>query len=229
VVDYLPIGRGATDTALLLRIKTADGGHAFQLLADRSAPASARTVFTNQGFLEGVLVSTDLRYAAWIDPDFRGSVIRVGDGTSCALNAGAAPPVGDLSFLDDAGLVLWTEPFAGAYARRDGFLSPPDRCAERVRFARGLGFFAPVGHRGLIIGDEKDETSRTVTLKYASLGGAASADAGPVWPSQGPVRIQARVQTPVTFVGTDTLYLLYRAEAQGPRAAGLYLFGPVPF
>src|SRR5882672_2721291 len=96
VVDFLPLGRAPTDTALFLRIRQDAGGHAFQLLRDRAHPETALTVFTNEGFLEGIAVSPDLRYTAWIDPEFKGTVIRVSDLGACALNPDTAPPVGEV-------------------------------------------------------------------------------------------------------------------------------------
>jgi hypothetical protein len=228
VVEFLPLGRAATDGALLLRVHLPAGGHAFQLLRDRALPSSAQTVFTNEGFLEGLLVSPDLAYTAWIDPEFRGRVIRNADLTTCALNGIARPPVFDLAFLDDGGLVFWTEPGSAGLSRRDGFLAPPDRCSERVPFAQDLAFFTPISHLGLVFGDERDDTAQTLTLRYASL--ALAGDRR--WPAQGSVRVQERVTAPVRIVsggGGGATTLLYRAEADGTRQAGIYVFGPLPF
>jgi hypothetical protein len=227
VVEFLPLGHAATDAALLLRVQLPVGGHAFQLLRDRERPETAVTVFSNDGFLEGVLVSPDLRYTAWIDPEFRGTVVHVDDLATCALNPTPAPAVSELGFLDDASLLFWTEPDDGGQARRDGFLAPPERCGEHVRFAVGVGFVTPVASRGVIFGDERDDTARTVTLKYAGLAHGLEEAMG------GGVRVHERAFAPVTLVSgataPDSLHVVYRAEADGARPAGVYLFGPVPF
>jgi hypothetical protein len=228
VVDYLPIGRRPTDLALLLRVRDDAGGHDFRLLRDRARPATAQTLFTNDGFLEGVLVSPDLRYTAWIDPDFRGRSIRVGDLATCALNPAPAPSVGDLTFLDDASLLFWSQARPDAGGARDGYLAPPDTCGPRTRFARGLGFLATVGARGVVYGDARDDAARTVTLKYAPLPNGRTDVA-----AAGGVRVHGNVWTPVTLVAGATsptsLHVLFRAEGDGAKESGLYLFGPVPF
>ncbi len=226
VVDFLPIGRGVADTALLLRVKSNAGGHAFQLLRDREHPATALTVFQNQGALEGILVSPDLRYTAWVDPSFRARSIRVSDLATCALNPAPAPEASELSFLDDAGALLWSEPRPGFGGARDGLFASPDSCAPRTRYARSLGFLSIVGSRGIVFGDARDDNARTVTLKIAPapLGDVAAA---------GGFRVHANVTAPVTLVNDATapgsLHVIFRAEVAGAKDSGLYLFGPIPF
>jgi hypothetical protein len=226
IVDFLPLGRGVADTALLLRVRLAAGGHAFQLLRDREHPETAFTVFTNQGGLEGILVSPDLRYTAWVDPSFRARSIRVSDLATCELNPSPAPEASDLSFLDDASALLWSEPRPGFGGARDGLFASPELCAPQTRFARGLGFLSPVGARGIVFGDARDDSGRSVTLKYAPapLGDVAAA---------GGYRVHANVTAPVTLVsgatGPSSLHVVFRAENDGAKDSGLYLFGPVPF
>jgi hypothetical protein len=211
---------------LLLHVRT-DATHAFQLLHDRASPDKALTVFTNEGVLEGIAISRDLRYTAWIDPSFRGRVIRVSDLTTCEMNPEPAPAVSEVGFLEDASYVYWSQPAELMRQRRDGFLAAPDRCTERTRFASGVDFVSPIGARGIIYGDEHDESERTVTLKYAALA------AGPTQAAAGGVRVAERVVAPVTLVtgatAAGSLHLVYGAHASGGQAAGVFMFGPVPF
>jgi hypothetical protein len=225
VVDFIPLGRTPADAALFLHVRT-DAEHVFRILHDRASPEKAVTVFTNEGFLEGVAIARDLRYAAWIDGSFRGKVIRVSDLAACEMNPDPAPPVSDVGFLEDSSYVFWSQPDM-THQRRDGYLAPPDRCSERTRFASGVNFVSVIGARGIIYGDGYDESDRTVTLKYASLAsGTAQAAAGGV-------RVAERVAAPVTLVSGATaagsLHVVYGAQASGGKAAGVFMFGPVPF
>jgi hypothetical protein len=222
IVEFLLLGRGPADTALLLRVRNDGGGHAFQILRDRAHPETALTVFTNEGTLEGLAVSADLRYTAWIDPDFRGSVIRHSDLMTCAMNPAPGPEVSAVGFLDDSSYVFWQQPADMMHSRRDGYLATPDGCGEHTRYASGIGFVAPIGTRGLVYGDEHSENDRTVTLKYAGLAdGLTEATAGGV-------RVQERVTSPVTLVsgvtGAGSLHAIYGAHAPD----GVFMFA-VPF
>jgi hypothetical protein len=224
VVDHLPLGRAPSELALLLRTKDAQGRHAFRLLRDRDKPETAVTVFETKGGLEGFSIAPDLSHVAWIDNAFRGTAIRVSDLSSCAFNPDPAPSVGDVGFVDDASFMYWGENRPGGLGARDGMLAAPGRCAERVLFARTLGFVSPVGHRGLVYGDEREDF--TVTLKYAGL--ASGLDEA----SRGGVRVHERAVTPVTLVGgvaaPEDVRVVYRAEATAGRPAGVYMFAP-PF
>jgi hypothetical protein len=118
--------------------------------------------------------------------------------------------------------MYWAEHRPGGLGAHDGMLAPPGRCAERVNYARAVGFVSPVGHRGLVYGDEKEDS--LVTLKYAGL--APGRDEA----SHGGVRVHERVLTPVTLVdgvtGPDDVRVVYRAEASAGRPAGVYMFAP---
>jgi hypothetical protein len=224
VYDYAQLGRGAADSALLLRLKKPQGGHSFQLLRERDKPETAVTVFENEGVLEGISIAPDLSHVAWIDPDFRGVAIRVSDLSSCAFNPDPAPSASDVGFVDDASFMYWAERRPGGLGARDGMLAAPGACAERVVFARTLGFVTPVGHRGLIYGDERDDDGRLVTLKYAGL--APGRDEA----ARGGVRVHERVSVPVTLVdgvaAPEDTRVVYRAEATEGRPAGVYMFAP---
>lgn len=226
VYDYAQLGRGAADSALLLRLKKPQGGHTFQLLRDRDKPETAVTMFENEGALEGISIAPDLSHVAWIDLDFRGVAIRVSDLSSCAFNPAPAPSVGDVGFVDDGSFMYWAENRPGGLGARDGMLAVPGSCAERVLFARTLGFVSSVGHRGLVYGDERDEDGRAVTLKYAGLGPGRDEAA------RGGVRVSERVSMPVTLVdgvgAPGDTRVVYRAEAAAGHPAGIYMFAP-PF
>lgn len=208
--------------AYLTKLGSGDGS-AFHLLTDRADPASALTVFSHQGGLEGVLVSPDLRYTVWLDEEFRGQVVRHAGLSTCLLNLDDRRHVFLPMFLQSAGLLFWTEPAQDDDSRRDAFWAAPESCREQQRFAQGIEFYNAVGDRGIILGDEKDPFD-TVTLKYAAIGGGGTA-----WPADGPVRVQERVKAPITLIGSQPLLLIFRVVGDGQQEGGIYLFGPVPF
>jgi hypothetical protein len=225
VMDFIPLGRGPKDLALAVRVRDGANGSAVRLLRDRDHPETATTLFTLKGTLEGLAIAPDLRYAAWVDGAFRGNAIHAESLASCAFNPHPSPEVSNVGFTDDSSYVYWSE--TRPFGFRDGILAPPDRCGEQVRYARSLEFVSPIGHRGLIYGDELDESDRTVTLKYVGL--APGRDEA----ARGGVRVHTRVTNPVTLVagaGAPTdLHVVYRAEATASRPGGIYMFGPVPF
>jgi hypothetical protein len=229
IVDFLALGADDADTGILLRVRQAAGGHAFQLLVDRDHPTTVKTIFTNEGFLEGIAVSPDLKFTAWIDPEFVGRSIRNADLATCTLNPGvgsAVPPVGEVTFTDDASALFWSQPRPGAGGARDGYFVAPEKCDEKTLYARGLGFLNVVGARGMVWGDAKDDAARTVTLKYAAAPKTAAAkDVA----AAGGWRVAGGVTTPVTMIsgatGATSVHVLYRAEASDGREAGVWLFG----
>ncbi|HET6284232.1 MAG TPA: hypothetical protein VFH73_24970 [Polyangia bacterium] len=221
---YAQVGDAPKDKALVLLRDVGAAGSSFQLLRDRTSPSDLLTLFTYRGVLNGALVSRDLRFTAWADDSFRAELIRNDDLTACSLNTGVEPAVYFPEFLDNAALMFWRQASQEVPAREDGFFAPPDRCREKQRFAQGLEFYQPVGSRGLLFGDEYDETTNAITLKYAAL----SQD-GSQWPSAGAVRIREKVQLPITIIGSNPMLLVFRAASDETGAEGTYVFGPVPF
>jgi hypothetical protein len=218
VGDFLLLGDTAVDRGV---IYLSDLGHdrgALHLLRDRSMPATALTVFTYSGVLEGVHVSPDLRFTAWLDEGFTGRVVPHDGSDPCVLNATRGADVFEPLFLDDAGLVFWNEAQADS-DRRDGFFGPPDRCKERVKFSEGIDLYFPIGNRGLVFTDEKEGLDDGVTLKYAKI------DHGKDWPAQGAVRVAEHTRSPPTLVGADPLLLVFEKTNE----PGIFVFGPVPF
>ncbi|HVZ72313.1 MAG TPA: hypothetical protein VHJ20_08055 [Polyangia bacterium] len=229
VVDYLALGHDTTDTALLLRVKQdqdAGAGHAFNLLRDRDHPATAQTLFTNEGFLEGIAVSPDLRFTAWVDPVFVGRSIRVSDLATCTVNPQPLTNASAVNFLDDGSLLFFSEAKQDSADVRDGWFTPPDACAPRTRYAHDLGFLNPIGTRAIVFGDARDDHAFTVTLKYAPAPFAAGSVA-----AKGGYRIHGNVSNigNLTIIDGATsptsVHLLYHATADGTRQAGSYLFG----
>jgi len=221
---YSQVGEHAEDKALVLLRNAGAAGLSFQLLRDPASPADLVTVFSYRGTLNGALVSRDLRFTTWADDAFRAELIRNDDLTACSLNVGAEPPIYFPEFLDNAALMFWSQASEATPGRQDGFFASPERCRDKQRFAQGLEYYQPVGNRGLLFGDEHDEVTRTVTLKYAAL----SQD-GSQWPSAGAVRIRERVQLPITIIGSNPMLLVFRALSDGTGDEGTYVFGPVPF
>jgi hypothetical protein len=221
---YAQVGDAPEDKALVLLRDVGAAGSSFQLLRDRTSPSDLLTLFTYKGVLNGALVSRDLRFTAWADDAFRAELIRNDDLTACSLNTGVEPAVYFPEFLDNAALMFWRQASQEAPARQDGFFAPPDRCRDKQRFAQGLEFYLPVGSRGLLFGDEYDETTNAITLKYAAL-----SQNGSQWPSAGAVRIREQVQLPITVIGSNPMLLVFRAASDETGAEGTYVFGPVPF
>jgi hypothetical protein len=226
VLDYLVLGDPAApaDLGVAVLIEVDARTTAMRLVRDLASPATAPTVFSATGMLEGVQVSPDVRFTAWSDQGFNVRVVRHTDLASCVLNNAASADAFHPAFTDSAGLVFWKETVATSDGDRlDGFLADPDGCQGKRRFGQGVDFLAPVGDRALLFGDELDQTGSTVTLKYALLDGKQ-------WPAGGAVRVQAHVDNAsLVQVGDPLMLLLFRVAAGGPVPEGTYLFGPAPF
>ena len=74
---YLLIGDRPGDQAVELRKDHPPGG-TIELLSDRNMPGP-KTIFTYDDFLNGAVVSPDLRYTTWLNDPFLGVVFRNGD------------------------------------------------------------------------------------------------------------------------------------------------------
>lgn len=219
VDDYLLLGTGAADQGLGVLSRVSVGRLTFSVLS--SPGAVARAIFTGSDMLEGLSVSTDLRYTGWVSAMFQARVVRNADLDSCMLNSDPGRASYSPRFLDGAGMVLWEEDGAEDNNRRDGFYGRPD-CQGRTRFAQGLEFLHPVGDRAVVYGDELD-ARYAVTLKYAPI------TAGTTWPAA-PVRVHERVKTDkgVILLGTQPLLMVFEADGD-PSVEGTYVFGPAPF
>jgi hypothetical protein len=191
----------------------------FRLFRDRTRPTDGLVVFTATNMLEGLEVSRDLRYTAWVSAMFQARVVRHADVVSCLLNTSSRRPAYFPRFSDNTALVFWEEDGLDDSNRRDGFLGRPEDCQGRTRFAQGLDFYHLLGDRGIIYGDELDSQYR-VTLKYAPLVG------GKEWPAEGPVRIHELVKTDkrVILAGNQPALLVFEVGSGDPAQDGVYVF-----
>lgn len=224
VKDYFVVGDRETDDGVAFLTKGNNANEAaFGFLRDSANPASAITVFTYRGLLEGVRISSDLRFTAWLDASLRGRVVRTDNLAVCTFNredSGAYNP----QFSGSAGLLFWTEDAVDDPFRRDAYYMNPDGCKGRQRLSQGSEFYYPIGDRGLIFGDEFAANERTVTLKYAHV-----SRVGEEWRVEEAIRIQDHVDGYLTLVGINPMMIVFRTKAGGARPPGVYVFGPVPF
>jgi hypothetical protein len=220
VKAFIFIGSHPADRAVEIA-KIRPIGGAVELLSDPSTP-TPKTIFTYDDFLNGAVVSPDLRYTTWLNDNFQGVVFRNSDLSTCRINAGTGQEVYEPSYLASAGLMFWKEPHDAPDADRDAFYARPDLCADKTRFARSVDRITPIGDRGLVYVDELDQVGRG-TLKYI----AVAPDGASLDPA-GAVRVHEHVGPPVVFVGEDPLLLVYPATGPTPETSGLYVFGPVP-
>jgi hypothetical protein len=220
---YTLIGERVTDQALEL-IKNRPLGGAIELLADRST-TTPKTIFTFDDFLNGAIVSPDLRYTTWLNDPFRGVVFRNSDLSRCSINGGSTP-VYKPDYLEGASLMFWMEIAAGSTndTIRDAFFAPPEHCLDKQRFAQHVDVFTPIGDRGLVFTDEVDPMTSLTTLKYI----AATPDASSLDPA-GAVRVHENVRAPVVLVGPYPPIVVYGAAGASADTTGYYAFGPVPF
>ncbi|HVU52508.1 MAG TPA: hypothetical protein VHL80_17560 [Polyangia bacterium] len=197
---------------------------AIELLTDLGA--APKTIFSYNDFLNGAIVSPDLRYTTWLDEEFRGVLLRNSDLQACTIGEGGDNrEVYDPAYLDASGLMFWKER-AGADPNsdfRDGFFARPETCTQKTRFARNVDRIAPIGDRGVVFTDEMDMTARA-TLKYVAV-----APGGATLDPAGPVRVQESVLAPFVLVGDNPPLLVYAAKGATAETSGLFVFGPVPF
>jgi hypothetical protein len=221
VSDYMVLGGDEHDRGVALLANAGQDTTALRLVPPGAPP---KTVLSYQDGLEGLTISPDTRFTAWMDTHFTARVVRSDDLSSCALNAVAGRSVYRASFLDSAGLVFWTEDAGGDRDRRDGYRANPDGCQDKQRFAQAVYFIAPVGDRGVVFADEIDDETQRATLKFAAIAG------GKAWPAAGPVRVYDDIDGDSVFAASlDPLLLMFRVSAGGAERAGTYLFGPVGF
>jgi hypothetical protein len=215
------VGDRPTDQAVVI-LKTNGGGGTVELLRDQLL-AAPQVLFTYDDFLEGAIVSTDVRYTTWLDEEFRGVVFRNSDLTTCKLDLEGESPIFEPSYLESASLMFWKENVSGSGSLRDAFYAPPEDCRSKRQFAHLVDAVVPVGDRGLVFTDELDTTTMRTTLKYI----AAAAD-GSSLDARGPVRVHENVAQ-VVFVGAGAPLLVYSAAGPSADTSGLFVFGPVPF
>jgi hypothetical protein len=222
VRDFIILGEGAKDEGVAFLSSSSRDRTSFRVVRDTSMPQGVVTVFTYRDLLEGVRMSPDLRYTAWLDSGFRARVVRHSDLNACKLNVYPQGAAFEPLFLDHAELVFWNEDAPGA-DRRDGFYGRPEDCAGTRRFATGISYYTPLGDRGLIYTDERDDSQRTV-LKLAPLtkqAGALTLGA--------PLRIHDHVEEGYyTLLGSPPSMVLFRAVGPDEPNPGTWIFGPLP-
>jgi hypothetical protein len=220
---YMLIGERTTDLAIEL-IKNRPTGGAIELLSDRST-TTPKTIFTFDDFLNGAVVSPDLKYTTWLNDPFKGVVFRNSDLQPCSINSGKTS-IYKPAYLDDASLMFWTEipPGHDNDSIRDAYFAPPERCLEKQLFAQHVDAFTPIGDRGLVYTDELDPATSLTTLKYI----ATTADRAALDPA-GAVRVHENVRAPFVLVGPSPPLVVYGAVGTSADTTGYYVFGPVPF
>jgi hypothetical protein len=220
---FLFIGSRPADRAVEIA-KIRQPGGTVELLSDPATP-TPKTIFTYDDFLNGAVVSPDLRYTTWLNDNFQGVVFRNSDLSTCRINAGTGQEIYEPSYLASAGLMFWKERTQDDpnSDRRDAFYARPELCAEKTRYARSVDRVTPIGDRGLVFVDELDAMMRG-TLKYVTV-----APDGVSLDPAGAVRVHEHVGPPVVLVGEDPPLLVYAATGPTPETSGLYVFGPVPF
>jgi hypothetical protein len=223
--QFVVVGDRPSDQALQLWKNHPPGG-TIELLSNR-AMVAPKTIFTHDDFLNGAVLSPDLRFTTWLNDPFRAVVYRNGDLATCDINGPDDPPVSGVSYLAHSSLMFWKEEPPGSQARRDAFYAPPENCAQKTQFAHHVDLISAIDDRGLVFSDELGDGSPGATLKYigATAGGLALDPAGPV-------RIQENVLGTVVFVGANPPLLVYSAQTGSGGSADasrLFVFGPVPF
>jgi hypothetical protein len=222
ILSFALIGDLPTDQGVELEKDHPPGG-TIELLANRAVTAP-KAIFTHDDFLNGAVVSPDLRYTTWLNDPFEGVVFRNSDLSSCAIEDS---PVFDPSYLDGAGLMFWEQlsPDSNTSMQlRDAYFAGPETCRDKQRFARHVELVAPIGDRGVVFTDELEPKAKRATLKYI----AATADRAALDPA-GPVRVHENVTAPIILVGENPPLLVYAAAGDSPATTGFFVFGPVPF
>jgi hypothetical protein len=223
ILSFALLGDRTADQAVELQKDLAGGGGAVELVADHTATTPKR-LFTYSDFLNGAIVSPDLRYTTWLDESFRGTVFRNADLAPCSLSLTDEPPVSEPSYLEGGSLMFWKAISVTDAPLREAFFAPPEHCRQRQRFGRGVDLLAPVANRGVVFTDEINPAGTRATLKYI-----AAAPDGTALDPAGAVRVQENVAQPVVLVGAAPPLLVYRAAGASADTTGLFVFGPVPF
>jgi hypothetical protein len=213
--DYLLQGQDAKDRGIAFLERHNDTSRIYRLNRDSRSPDSTLSVFLYRDFLEDVHTSPDLRFTGWLDASFNGRVVRHSDLNTCRLNSQPGSGVFEPLFLENAGLVFWNEGLDGNDLR-DAYFGNPDTCRPGGKFATGIGYYLPLGDRGLIYTDEKDLQDH-MTLKYAA---ARQGPAG--WTLDTPVRVHEGLEFGNYSVINSSLVVF-------KTAAGTFVFGPLPF
>jgi hypothetical protein len=217
VRDYLILGDGTVDQGVAFLAAVEPDLTAFRYVRD--SRAAAVTVFSYRGLLEGVIMSGDLRYTAWLDARFNARVVRHADLASCRLNVYAPTAAYSPEFFASAGLVFWSEDAPDLDIGRDGFFARPDDCTSPQRFARGIAYYVPIGDRGLLYADESDAVGHA-NLKYAAARQNATA-------LETPVRVHDKVEeSSFILIGSPPAYVIYNTPGAD---GGTWVFGPLPF
>jgi hypothetical protein len=223
VHDHLLFGDATKDEGIAFLIALSEDVGTLRFLRDPRMPATASPLFTYTTMLEDVTVSHDLRFTAWSDGHFDMRIVRMADGVSCDLNTTPKRDAFGPNFLEHAGLVFWQEDSADVPDQLDGYYAKPDGCQDKQRFGQGVDFTVPVGDRALLFGDELDQGSSTVTLKYAALAG------GTTWPAAGAVRIHENVDNSWLIpVGPEQRLLVFHVSKGDAAEQGTYVFD-LPF
>ena len=226
VRGYQVLGSQGRDdgVAYLGAATTADApGSALRLLRDLAAPASAATLFSYQGELEGVEMSADLRFTGWVDSRFNARVVKHSDLSSCDLNTVPAQDAFAPAFTENGSQVFWLETTDEAPDRLDGWMATADGCQSKRRYAPNVDFGFTIGDRLLIYGDDPKPLMGTVTLQLAALGAAGE------FPAAGATRLAAEVDKgSIIILEKDPLVLVFRVAAGGPSQEGTFVYGPLP-
>ena len=216
------MGEGDADQGVSFLVKLVGDRGAYAFVRDSRMPAGALTLFTYRDFLEGVQMSPDSRYTAWLDAGFNARVVRHSDRTSCKLNIYSQGAAFGPQFLGSGGLVFWNEDVLDT-GRRDAFFARPEDCSGTDRFASGVLYYTVLADRGLVYTDESDVTNHG-SLKYV-----AAKPNGNTWGLAPPVRIHDRVdEGEYTLIGSPPSLVLYRTSGQNEPAPGTWVFGPLP-
>lgn len=202
------------------------GGLEYRIVPDRAALERQVKVFAYRTALESFRESPDQRFTGYTKPENgeRGFIARSDGSGECLLSPERGRPPYDFAFLPGGGLVFWVEPSEDDPDDTfDGWMADPATCEGRQRFAARIAFHMPLGDRGLLFADEFDLSVGTATLKYAAI------TDGRGWPAagQGPVRIRAGVDFPVTLVGPERGHVLFQVSRGPEGERGLYVF-PLP-
>jgi hypothetical protein len=195
----------------------------YRVIVDKEKSFLGEVVFRFPPPLEDFHRSSDHQFTGYakVDPaGFNGYIVR-DDGTKeCMLNSERNRPAFEYAFLADSSMVFWVEESLVDEDLQDGWYGNPDGCTGKQRFAAKLAYYQPVRNEGLIFGDERD--GDTVTLRYTKINGGQ-------WPATGPVRVQDRVDLPMTILRPDQDWVVFQISTGPEEGRGVYVFGPIPF